>query len=91
MGYFQFRVLLFELQGAPAVFMQLINEILQKHHYKGIFMHLDDILIFTKTREEHAKLVRAVLNKLWAAQLYAKLSKCEFRKKRTNYLGYHMG
>lgn len=38
LGCFQFKVLLFRLQGAPAMFMQLINEILHKHLYKGVLV-----------------------------------------------------
>ncbi|XP_013928332.1 PREDICTED: RNA-directed DNA polymerase homolog [Thamnophis sirtalis] len=77
LGSFQFRVMPFGLQGAPVVFMQLINEVLHEHLYKGVIVYLDDILIYMETREEHVKLVRTVLKKLRAAELYAKLSKYE--------------
>lgn len=74
LGCFQFWVLPFGPQGALAVFMQLINEVLHEHLYKGVLVFLNDILIFTETMEEHFNLVRAVLEKLCEAQLYVKLS-----------------
>ncbi|XP_058041925.1 uncharacterized protein LOC131199783 [Ahaetulla prasina] len=90
LGCFQFRVLPFGLQGAPAVFMQLINEILHQHLFKGVLVYLDDILIYTETMEEHIKLVRAVLKKLLSAELYCKLSKCDFHQTKIDYLGYRI-
>ncbi|XP_039178262.1 uncharacterized protein LOC120298525 [Crotalus tigris] len=90
LGSFQFRVMPFGLRGAPAVFMQLINQVLHEHLYRGVLVYLDDILIYTATREEHVSLVRQVLRKLLEAQLYVKLSKCEFHRERLDYLGYRI-
>lgn len=64
------------------MFIQMINEVLHEHLYKGILVYLHDILIYTKMKAEHVKLVRAILNKLRAAKLYIKLSKCESVKER---------
>lgn len=58
LGSFQFRVLLF---GLPVIFMQLINEILHEHLYKGLLVYLDDIIINIETMAEHINLVRVVL------------------------------
>lgn len=80
----------FGLQGVPAVFMQLVNEILQEHLYKGIFVHLDNILIYTKILEERVTLVRHVLSKLLGAKLCIKLSKCEFHKTQLDYLEFRI-
>lgn len=60
------------------MFMQVINGVLHDHLYQGVLVYLDDILIYTKTMEEHTQLVRQVLEKLLVAKLYIKLSKCEF-------------
>ncbi|KAK9406808.1 hypothetical protein NXF25_005582 [Crotalus adamanteus] len=90
LGSYQFKVMPFGLQGAPAVFMQLINEVLHEHLYRGVLVYLDDILIYSQTLEEHVKLVRTVLKKLLDAQLYCKLSKCEFHKERIEYLGFRV-
>lgn len=70
--------------------MQVINEVLHEHLYKGILVYLDDILIYTETMQEHVKLVLAVLGKLCVVQLYAKLSKCKFHKTKLDYLGYQI-
>lgn len=51
----------FGLQGAPAVFMQVINEVLHEHLYRGVLVYLDNILIYTKDMQEHTRLVRQVL------------------------------
>lgn len=53
----------------PAVFMQVINKVLHEHLYKGVLVYIDNILIYTETRAEHMKLVRAVLKKVCAAQV----------------------
>lgn len=58
LGSNQFQVMPFGLQGAPAMFMQLINELLHEHLYQGVLVYLDDILIYTKMMEEHTQLVR---------------------------------
>lgn len=57
MGSYKFNVMPFGLQGAPAVFMQVINEVLHDHLYHGVLVYLDDILIYTKMMEEHVHLV----------------------------------
>ncbi|XP_013926608.1 PREDICTED: sodium- and chloride-dependent neutral and basic amino acid transporter B(0+)-like [Thamnophis sirtalis] len=82
-----------ELRGAPAVFMQLINEVLHEHLYKGVLVYLDDILIYMETLEEHVRLVCScarVPKKLRAAELYAKFSECEFHQEKNDYLRYHI-
>uniref|UniRef100_A0A2D4I0M5 ribonuclease H n=1 Tax=Micrurus lemniscatus lemniscatus TaxID=129467 RepID=A0A2D4I0M5_MICLE len=56
----------------------------------GVLVYLNNILIFSETMEEHVKLVRQVLEKLLAAKLYVKLSKCEFHKESLDYLGYRI-
>lgn len=48
----------------PAIFTQLINEVRHEHLYKGVLVHLDNVLIYTRTLEEHMKLVIVVLKKL---------------------------
>lgn len=70
--------------------MQLINKFLHEYLYQGVLVYLNDILIYTKILDEHGKLVRAVFKKLQKAQLYAKLSKCNFHKTNLDYLGYRI-
>lgn len=82
---YQFHLMPFRLQGAPAVFMQLINEILNEHLYNGVLVYLGDLLIYTKTKENHVKLVRALLEKIAEGSIYAKLSKCDSHKTSLDY------
>uniref|UniRef100_A0A803T247 Gypsy retrotransposon integrase-like protein 1 n=1 Tax=Anolis carolinensis TaxID=28377 RepID=A0A803T247_ANOCA len=89
-GLFNYRVLPFGLCGGGAAFMQLINEVLHPLLYKGVFIFLDDILIMSRTKEQHVELVREVLQKLREAKLYAKLAKCEFNKDQIDFLGYRI-
>lgn len=57
------------------MFMQLINQVLHGHLYKGVLVYLSDILIYTETMAEHVKLVHEVLKKLLDMKHDAKLSK----------------
>lgn len=68
--------------------MQPINKLLHEHLYKGVLVYLDSILIYTKTKNKHVKMIQVVLNKLGTAKLYANLSKCKFHKDKIDYLGY---
>jgi len=63
-GYHQYRVMPFGLVNAPATFQTIMNEILQEFLDQGVVVYIDDILIYSKTIEEHIVLVRKVLQKL---------------------------
>ena len=86
--YYEFCVLLFGLTNTPATFMTLMNNIFQLYLDKFVIVYLDDILIYSKTKEEHLKHVHIILETLRKHQLYAKLAKCEFIKQRIEYTGY---
>jgi hypothetical protein len=68
----------FGLTNALAYFMYLMNKVFMKYLDKFVMVFIDDILIFSKTEEEHEKHLRMVLEKLRSNQLYAIFSKCEF-------------
>ena len=68
----------FGLTNAPAYFMYLMNSIFIEELDVFVVIFIDDILIFSKTEEEHAEHIRIVLQKLYDHCLYAKFSKCEF-------------
>lgn len=70
--------------------MQLINEVLHEHLFKGILVYLDNILIYIGIMDKHVQLVKAVLEKFLAAQLYMKLSKCEFHQVKLHCLEYQI-
>ena len=86
-GLFQFNVMPFGLNGAPAVFQELMNIVLQGCEDFAI-AYLDDILIFSKTHQEHLKHLQVVFNKLREHGLKLKLKKCAFFQEETEYLGY---
>jgi hypothetical protein len=77
-GLCEYTVMSFGLTNAPAYFMYLMNKVFMKYLDKFFVIFIDDILIFSKTGEEHEKHLRMVLEKLRSNQLYAKFSKCEF-------------
>jgi hypothetical protein len=64
--------------NAPAYFMYLMNKVFMEYLDKFVVVFIIDILLFSKTEEEHEKHLRMVLEKLRSNQLYAKFSKCEF-------------
>jgi hypothetical protein len=68
----------FGLTNAPAFFMNLMNMVFMEELDKFVVVFIDDILIYSKNREDHKRHLRTILGKLRAHQLYAKLSKCEF-------------
>jgi hypothetical protein len=66
------------LTNAPAIFQGMINEVLRMFLDISVIVYLDDILIYSDTREQHIKDVRNVLEKLREHRLWAKLEKCSF-------------
>jgi hypothetical protein len=90
-GHFQFKVLCFGLTNAPATFQQVMNQIFRHQVGKFVLVYLDDILIFSKTREEHLQHLDAVLQVLKQHQFYARLHKCFFLQREIEYLGHIVG
>ena len=88
---FESLVMPFGLTRAPATFQRFINNSLRDYLDQFCSAYLDDILIYSKTREEHEEHVRKVLQRLREAGLYAKLSKCEFFVTETKFLGLIVG
>ena len=87
-GHYQFKVMCFGLSNAPGTFQKVMNRIFNKQLHKYVVIYLDDILIFSKTPEEHVQHLREVLSILRANKLYAKLSKCDFNMPQVLYLGH---
>ena len=77
-GHYKFLVMPFGLTNAPAAFMDLMNRVFQPFLDQFVIVFVDDILVYSRSREEHEAHLRTVLLKLRAHRLYAKLSKCEF-------------
>lgn len=87
-GHYEFLVMSFGLTNAPATFMDLMNRIFKKYLDKFVIVFIDDILIYSKSEEEHAEHLRVALEILRAEKLYAKFSKCEFWMKEVQFLGH---
>ena len=78
----------FGLTNAPTYFMYLMNKVFMEYLDKFVVVFIDDILVFSKTEEEHEQHLRMVLDKLREHQLYAKFSKCEFWLHKVGFLGH---
>jgi hypothetical protein len=87
-GHYEFVVVHFGLTNALVVFMCLMNGIFRNYLDKFVIVFLDDILIYSKSKEENEHHLRLVLQVLREHQLYAKLSKCYFYQKQIHYLGH---
>ena len=90
-GHYEFLVLPFGLTNAPATFMHLMNQTFRKQLDSFVLVFLDDILIFSKTKEDHDRHVAEVMAILRKEKLYAKASKCEFFKTEVEFLGHMVG
>ena len=90
-GHFEFKVLPFGLTNAPATFMHLMHQTFRECLDSFVLVFLDDILIYSKTLEEHKRHVSDVLSRLRAAKLFAKESKCELFQTEVEFLGHHVG
>ncbi|WVZ58136.1 hypothetical protein U9M48_008439 [Paspalum notatum var. saurae] len=87
-GLYEYIVMSFGLTNAPAYFMNLMNKVFMEYLDKFVVVFIDDILIYSKTEEEHEEHLRLVLQKLRDHKLYAKLSKCEFWLDQVPFLGH---
>ena len=78
----------FGLTNAPVFFMTLMNKVFMEELDRFVVVFIDDILVYSKSAEEHGQYLRVVLEKLRKHQLYAKFSKCEFWLQRVSFLGH---
>ncbi|KAK1650141.1 hypothetical protein QYE76_067946 [Lolium multiflorum] len=87
-GLYEYTVMSFGLTNAPATFMRLMNSVFMEYLDKFVIIYIDDILVYSKTEEEHTEHLRLVLTKLREHRLYAKFSKCEFWLQELIFLGH---
>ncbi len=86
-GHFEYRVLLFELVNAPAVFQALVNDVLRDMLNIFVFVYLDDILLFSPSLQVHVQHVRRVLQRLLENRLFVKTDKWMFHAQSVTFLG----
>ena len=87
-GYYEFLVMSFGLTNAPTAFMDLMNRVFKPFLDHFVIVFIDDILVYSRSEEEHVEHLRIVLQTLREHQLYAKFSKCEFWLDSVAFLGH---
>jgi hypothetical protein len=87
-GHYEFVVMPFGLTNAPAAFMDLMNRVCSPMLDRSVIVFIDDILVYSKTKEEHEIHLREVLETLRKEKLYAKFSKCAFWLREVQFLGH---
>ena len=91
-GLFEFRVMPFGLTNAPAVFQRLIQKVLEGLNPEDgngfVAAYIDDILVYSRTLEEHLDHLQEVIARLHSANFKLKPSKCEFVRPKVEYLGH---
>ena len=78
----------FDVTNAPSVFMDYMNRVFHPYIDSFMIVFIDDILVYSKTREEHEEHLRIVLQTVKDRKFYAKLSKCEFWLEKVSFLGH---
>jgi hypothetical protein len=77
-GLYEYTVMSFGLTNAPTYFMYLMNKVFMEYLDKFVVVFINDILVYSRSEEEHEEHLRLALQKIRENRLYAKLSKCEF-------------
>src|SRR6266498_463771 len=91
LGLFEFNVMPFGLKNAPPTFQRMMNEILKDWLDEFVAVYIDDIMIYSKTFEEHLGHIEKILKKLKEVNLMLKLSKCKWGERNIEFLGHVVG
>ena len=90
-GLYQFNVMPFGLKNAPPTFQRLMNELFRDYLDEFVVIYIDDILVFSKTFEDHMRHLQIVFKILKEANLMIKLKKCKFCEPNIEFLGHIVG
>ena len=87
-GHFEFLVMPLDLSNAPSTFQALMNDILGPYVRKFVLVFFDDILIYSKTWDQHLEHIQQVFTILQSSAVFLKKSKCSFGQTTVGYLGH---
>ena len=87
-GLFEFVVMPFGLTNAPSTFQRMMHTVFDSVLDVFVTVYLDDILVFSKTAQEHVGHLREVFRRLRAHKLHANRKKCDFGVDSVEYLGH---
>ncbi|GKD70737.1 putative reverse transcriptase domain-containing protein [Tanacetum coccineum] len=87
-SHYEFQVIPFGLTNAPTIFMDLMNRVCKPYLDKFMIVFIDDILIYSKSEEEHAEHLKLILELLKKEEVYAKFSKCQFWLSKVQFLSH---
>ena len=88
-GLFHWKVMPFGVRNGTASFQRMMRKVLQG--IEGVLVYIDDVIVFTRTQEEHLEVVDRVLQRLEQFGLVGRLSKCEFMREQVEFVGYVVG
>ena len=88
LGFYECLRMPFGLTNAPTTFQHLMENCLGDLHLNWCIIYLDDIIVYSKTPEEHLERLKAVFQKISKALLKLKPNKCKFLKSEITYLGH---
>jgi deoxyuridine 5'-triphosphate nucleotidohydrolase len=89
-GQYQFTVMPFGLKGAPATFQQFVDDIFRPYLGEFAAVYIDDLAIFSDTREDHLKHLRIIFQTMRNNRVFAKAKKCYFMQSKVPYLGHYV-